>query len=82
MDAARIVGPPDYRVVKGWYQAGADLEQDILPTIRRVREAAGKAPGSLKYFEPAIREKLARDQAEIEHLRKVAARNAPAETRQ
>jgi hypothetical protein len=41
-----------------------------------VRARLVKAPFRLKVFDAAIREKLAKDEAEIEHLRKVARRNA------
>jgi hypothetical protein len=68
-----IASPPDARILKAWYDAGATLEQDILPVIRKVVErerAQGKRPGNLKYFDGAIREKLAADEAEIERLRR------------
>jgi hypothetical protein len=83
MDEAQITGAPDYRVLKGWYELAESmfgqtpqqtLAQDILPVIRRKREEVGKAPFSLKFFDAAIREKLAADQREIEHLRKVQRR--------
>lgn len=74
-----ISPPPDLDQLKGWYAAGADLEQDILPTVRRVAGQLSKAPFRLKVFDAAVREKLAKDANEIEHLRKVARRNAPAE---
>lgn len=73
--------PGDIGLLKRWYEAGADLEQDILPVIRRVRPTLGKPPFTFKVFDPHIREKLAADQAEIEHLRRVAERNKlPTET--
>lgn len=71
-----ISPPPDLDQLRAWYDAGAGLEQDILPTIRAVRARLSKAPFKLKVFDGAIREKLARDEAEIEHLRKVSRRNA------
>jgi hypothetical protein len=75
MDESGITGPPDFRVLKGWYDLGADLQQDILPTIRKVMARdQGTRPGSLKYFTDAIREKLAADQAEIERLRGISRR--------
>lgn len=72
--------PPDTGLLAEWYAAGATLDQDILPTVRRVRPQLAKAPFKLRVFDAAIREKLAADEAEIEHLRRVARRNgAPAE---
>lgn len=74
MDEAGLAAPPDRRILQGWYDAGATLEQDILPTIRRVCERErqqGKRPSSLKYFDSAIREKLADDEREIERLRTI-----------
>jgi hypothetical protein len=79
MDAAGLVSPPDRRVLQGWYDAGANLEQDILPTLRRVCErekVQGKRPTSLKYFDQPIREKLAADAHEIERLEAVGRRYA------
>lgn len=67
--------PGDLGYLRRWYDAGADLEQDILPVIRRVRPTLQKAPFTLKIFDAYIREKLAADEAEIEHLRRVARRN-------
>jgi uncharacterized protein YdaU (DUF1376 family) len=69
--------PPDLELLRQWYALGADLNQDVLPTVRAVRARLSKPPFKLKVFDAAIREKLAADQAEIEHLRKVARRNAP-----
>jgi hypothetical protein len=78
MAAGDYVSPPgDLRLLQDWYAAGATLDQDILPCIRRVRPTLRKAPFTLKVFDPYIREKLAADAAEIEHLRKVARRNMP-----
>lgn len=80
--------PPDTAMLAEWYaEARAmfgqtpeqTLAQDILPTVRAVRARLSKAPFRLKVFDAAIREKLAKDAAEIEHLRKVARRNAPDE---
>lgn len=67
--------PPDLGMLRDWYEAGATLDQDILPCIHQVRSRLSKAPFKLKVFDGAIREKLATDAAEIEHLRKVARRN-------
>lgn len=67
--------PPDVGLLRAWYEAGATLEQDILPTVRAVRARLSKAPFKLKVFDAAIREKLAADEAAIEHFRMVARRN-------
>lgn len=69
--------PPDLDLLRQWYALGASLDQDILPTVCRLRANADRPPFKLKFFDAAIREKLAADQAEIEHLRRVARRNAP-----
>jgi hypothetical protein len=71
-----ISPPPDLALLKDWYAAGATLEQDIIPTVRAVRARLSKAPFKFKVFDAAIREKLAEDAAAIEHLNKVARRNA------
>jgi len=68
--------PPDLSLIGEWYALGATLEQDIIPTVRAVRARLVKAPFKLKVFDAALREKLAKDEAEIEHLRKIARRNA------
>lgn len=78
MEAGEYISiPGDLGMLRRWYDAGATLDDDILPVIRRVRQTLSKAPFTLKVFDGAIREKLARDAAEIEHLRKVQRRNAP-----
>lgn len=77
MEAGDYVSPPgDLKLLRDWYAAGATLDQDILPCIRRVRPTLSKPPFTLKVFDPHIREKLAADAAEIEHLRRVARRNS------
>lgn len=86
MEEGGFVSPPaDLSLLTEWYAAAKmmfgqtpaqTLEQDILPTVRAVRARLVKAPFRLKVFDAAIREKLAKDEAEIEHLRKVARRNA------
>lgn len=77
MDAGGFISPPpDLDLLKSWYAAGAELEADILPTVRRLRANADRAPFKLKFFDAAIREKLDADQREIEHLERVARRNA------
>ena len=70
--------PPDSGLIAEWYASGATLEQDILPTVRRVRATLSKPPFKFKVFDAAIREKLAADEVEMNHLRRVAQRNAPA----
>ncbi len=70
--------PPDLPLLGEWYGLGATLEQDILPVVRTVSARLGKAPFKLKVFDAAIREKLADDEREIAHLRRVAERNRPA----
>lgn len=77
-----VSAPGDLAMLKRWYEAGATLEQDILPVIRRVRPTLSKAPFTLKVFDPHIREKLAADQAEIEHLRKISRRYEAVEREQ
>jgi uncharacterized protein YdaU (DUF1376 family) len=74
MTEARLASPPDYRILKGWYDLGADLEHVVLPVIRKVMGRDGKRPSSLKYFDAAIREKLAEDEAEIQRLRRISRR--------
>jgi hypothetical protein len=80
LDAGGYVGVPgDLTVLRQWYAAGADLS-DVVKVVRR--EAANMLarhgpPRTLKVFDTAIREQLAADQREIEHLRKVARRNMP-----
>lgn len=80
--------PPDTSLLGDWYGLAKSmfgqtpqktLEQDILPTVRAVRARLSKAPFKLKVFDAAIREKLAADQAQIEHLRLVAQRNGGGE---
>ena len=78
MEEGGFVSPPsDLSMLRDWYQAGATLDQDILPTVRRVRGHLAKPPFRLKVFDAAIREKLDADRREIEHLRLVARRNDP-----
>ena len=72
--------PPDLGLLRQWYDAGATLEQDIVPVILReaasLRSRTGQGPRYLKVFDAAIREKLADVERQIAHLRRVAARNA------
>lgn len=83
MSEGGYVSPPgDLGTLKRWYDAGAELEQDILPVIRRVRPSLSKAPFTLKVFDPHVREKLAADQAEIERLRNISRRYEAEEQRQ
>jgi uncharacterized protein YdaU (DUF1376 family) len=84
MDEAKLASPPDYRILKSWYdlaesmfaqEPAATLEQDVLPVIRRVMaREQGRRPSSLKYFDAAVREKFAEDQREIARLRSISAR--------
>lgn len=89
MGAAGFAHPPgDLALRNEWYAEGKalfdqtpqqTLDQDILPVIRKVADrerARGNRPSNLKYFDAAIRDKLAEDQRQIEHLRLVARRNA------
>jgi len=73
-----ISPPPDLSLLTEWYALAKEmfdqapnktLEQDILPTVRAMRARLAKPPFKLKYFDAAIREKLAADQHEIERLR-------------
>jgi uncharacterized protein YdaU (DUF1376 family) len=82
-EAGFVSPPPDLAMLKDWYAAANEmfgqtpqqtLDQDILPTVRRVRGQLTRPPFKLKVFDAAIREKLAADQREIEHLRKVQRR--------
>jgi hypothetical protein len=82
-EAGFVSPPPDLAMLKDWYAAADEmfgqtpqqtLDQDILPTVRRVRGQLTRPPFKLKVFDAAIREKLAADQREIEHLRKVQRR--------
>lgn len=83
LDEGGYVTPPgDLRLLAEWYAAGATLEQDILPVIRRVRPTLRKAPFKLKVFDAAIREKLAADEAEIERLRGISRRFGEADRAQ
>lgn len=85
-EAGFISPPPDLSLLSEWY-AEADrmfgqskqqtLDQDVLPTIRRVKARLDRPPFKLKVFDAAIREKFAKDAADIAHLRRVAERNKP-----
>lgn len=65
-------------MLEEWKKAGADLDQDILPTLKResdiVMAKTGRRPFMLKYFNDALRRKLALDNAEIDRLARVAKR--------
>lgn len=80
-EAGFVSPPPDLGMMKDWYALAAQmfgqtpqqtLDQDILPTVRRVRQQLAKPPFKLKVFDAAIREKLAADEREIARLRKVS----------
>lgn len=75
-----ISPPPDCSLLTEWYGIGANLDQDILPTVRRVKSGLSKPPFKLKVFDAAIREKLAEDEARATHLRRIAERNKPPQT--
>jgi uncharacterized protein YdaU (DUF1376 family) len=40
--------------VEAWLRDGADLERDILPTVKRIMAGRSEPPRSLKYFDRAI----------------------------
>lgn len=83
MEEAGFVSPPsDLALLKDWYGAGAELDSDILPCIRKVKERLGRPPFKLKVFDGAIREKLAADQAEIDRLKRISRRFEEEEKRQ
>ena len=62
-EAARINSPNwrgDWRPLMRWLRDGIDIEETILPTIRNVaKRPAYKPPGSLNYFDDAIRKACA-----------------------
>jgi uncharacterized protein YdaU (DUF1376 family) len=77
MEAGGFISPPpDLSLLSEWYKAGAILDQDILPTMRRLRQGASRAPFKLKFFDAAIREKVAADAVEIERLKGISRRYA------
>jgi uncharacterized protein YdaU (DUF1376 family) len=65
---------PEARRSKNPQTPGAILDHDILPTMRRLREGASRAPFKLKFFDAAIRDKVAADAAEIERLKGISRR--------
>lgn len=69
-----VTPPPDIALLGEWKALGADMQTDILPSIRKVRANLSKPPFKLKVFDAAIREKLAADQAEIVRLEGVGRR--------
>ena len=66
LEAMGVAGDPrwtgNYGRVQAWLTSGADLELDILPTIRRALEKRGNQPPirSLGYFDQAIADTLAK----------------------
>lgn len=76
-----VTPPPDLGLIDSWKQAGADMEQDVLPTMRAVaksvKERTGRAPFKLQLFDQPIRDKLSFDDQEIERLRSIAVRYTP-----
>lgn len=69
-----VTPPPDLGMLREWYGAGATLDQDILPMVRKVAASLSKPPFKLKVFDAAIREKLAADEREIDRLKRVTER--------
>lgn len=79
MEAAGFVSPPpDLGLLRTWYDAGATLEQDIIPVVasvsKSVKDRTGRAPFKLQLFDQPIREKLGKDAAEIERLQAIQRR--------
>lgn len=69
--------PSDMALRKQWYEAGADLQQDVVPVLKRETEKLrmkGQPPRFLKVFDAAVREKLATDEREIANLRRISRR--------
>lgn len=73
-----VTPPPDLGMLREWYGAGATLDQDILPMVRKVAASLSKPPFKLKVFDAAIREKLAADEREIARLESVTRRYSEA----
>jgi uncharacterized protein YdaU (DUF1376 family) len=79
LEAGGFASPPgDLGLMRQWYEAGADLN-DMVTVIGReaakIKARGHGAPRTLKIFDASLREKLADDARQIEHLRKVARRN-------
>lgn len=76
IDAAGMsTQPPDHQLLREWLALpDMELERDILPIVRRVaergRQMDGRAPFRLKFFDAAIREQHAADEAEIARMRR------------
>lgn len=75
MEAGRFTSiPNDIAQLRAWREAGADLEGDILPVVRRETESligrTGRGPFKLKVFDNAVRQKLADDAREAEANRR------------
>jgi hypothetical protein len=76
IDAAGMATqPPDHQLLREWLALpNMELERDILPIVRRVaergRQSDGRAPFRLKFFDAAIREQHAADEAEIARMRR------------
>jgi hypothetical protein len=62
-DDARWVGSAAR--VEAWLAHGADLDKDILPTIRRLMATRTSAPHSIKYFENAVMDAKATREAPV-----------------
>lgn len=81
MEAAGMTGepPPDWNeCISRWRKSGYRFELDVLPAIRSATEEVaargGRKPFRFKFFDDAIRAKVATDRAEIERLEAAAER--------
>jgi hypothetical protein len=80
MEAAgftRALSSKDRLQLDTWQGQGLNLDEDILPVLRRLREREherGKSIGSLTYADAAIQEQRAADERDREYLRDVADR--------
>jgi Protein of unknown function (DUF1376) len=73
-DGGFITPPSDWKTqLRAWKNLGAEFDQDILPTLRKVaqevEQRGGAVPRMLKFFDSAVREKMAADQGFIEKSR-------------
>jgi uncharacterized protein YdaU (DUF1376 family) len=80
IEAAGFTRPltnPDRRQLNTWREQGLDLDEDILPVLRRLAERErdrGKQIGTLAYADAAIQDQRAQDQREAAYLRDVGER--------
>ncbi len=66
MKLAHMAAPPsDMHLVGEWLAAGADPDKHILPTVEKLA-SRGKPISLFKYFDRAVRDAVALDQAEVE----------------